>query len=352
MAKIRNLPGPQRGFQLLFHEFSRDPRVTPRAARLYIYLRSHDDNWETNYERISRAIGMNPGTVSKAVADLVALGYMQEVRQSRGEGGRYAESEYVTHALPHVKKQHTGGGEADPDESPGSDRSLKNRARLNRGRQSNAYKETNSKETNRKERKDSPLADAPGDGPATVAETPVWDTPPLIERPSLDPESSRSATRPSPRSETPVEAPAPVDAPDAPETTPRPGEGRVPDDVTPEFLDWYDRYPVSKGRKDGFKAWWKAVRRISVEDLNAATDRYAEWVEAGGVSDKKYVPYPATWLNGERWDDDLPDPRAASRPSNSVADWLSPEDLAELNGETYDLTRTDYSNDPYIDGDS
>ena len=350
MAKIRNLPGPQRGFQLLFHEFSRDPRVTPRAARLYIYLRSHDDNWETNYDRISRAIGMNPGTISKAVADLVALGYMEEVRQSRGEGGRYAESEYVTHALPCAEKQHTDGGEADPDESPGSHRSLKNRARSNRGRESNAYKETISKETIRKDRKDSPLADAAGDGPATVAETPVWDTPPLIERPSLDPDSSRSATPPSPRSETPVEAPAPADAP-------RPGEGRVPDEVTPEFLDWYRRYPVSKGRKDGFKAWWKAVRQISVEDLNAATDRYAAWVEAGGVSDKQFVPYPATWLNGERWDDDLPDPRAASRPSNSrssnsLADWLSPEDLAELNGETSDLPRTDYSNAPYIDGDA
>ena len=184
----------------------------------------------------------------------------------------------------------------------------------------------------------SPLADAAGDGPATVAETPVWETPPLIERPSLDPE-------------TPVEAPAPVDAPPASETAPRPGEGRVPDEVTPEFLDWYRRYPVSKGRKDGFKAWWKAVRQISVEDLNAATDRYAAWVEAGGVSDKQFVPYPATWLNGERWDDELPDPRPASRPSNSLADWLSPEDLAELNGETSDPPRTDYSTAPYIDGD-
>ena len=127
--------------------------------------------------------------------------------------------------------------------------------------------------------------------------------------------------------------------------------------MTPEFLDWYRRYPVSKGRKDGFKAWWKAVRQISVEDLNAATDRYAAWVEAGGVSDKQFVPYPATWLNGERWDDELPDPRPASRPStsrssNSLADWLSPEDLAELNGETSDLPRTDYSNAPYIDGDA
>ena len=38
----------------------------------------------------------------------------------------------------------------------------------------------------------------------------------------------------------------------------------------------------------------------------AKTRAYWDHVKASGT-DLQYVPYPATWLRGEQWDDDLTD---------------------------------------------
>lgn len=53
------------------------------------------------------------------------------------------------------------------------------------------------------------------------------------------------------------------------------------------------------------KAWAKAVKLKPPAEIIEAYKKFAAFVRA----DKKelqYVPYPATWLNGERWDDQLP----------------------------------------------
>lgn len=270
MSRIRNHPGPDEGYSLLSNEFARDKRVSPRAARVYIYLRSHSNGWETNVRRVADAVGMGKNAVAAGLKELVELGYVDR-EQSVGDDGRFGEIDYVTYASPCPQN-------GDADDTPRSEPLPRYRAPETRYADNGTYKETNYKNTNQG-LKDSPLADAEGDRPEpqTVDETPVWGTPPLIETPSLKP---------------------------------LPGAGRVPDDYTPEFEDWYSRYPKKVGKRDAFKAWWRAVKRVTPAELSAHVDRYAAWIAAGGVSSKQFIPYPATWLNKDQWLDDLGTPEA------------------------------------------
>ena len=80
---------------------------------------------------------------------------------------------------------------------------------------------------------------------------------------------------------------------------------------------------------DGFDAFWilyvrhvakkqahKVWDRLSPADQTAAIIGAAAWRRVWlkrGEFD--YIPHPATWLNGERWDDELPDD---ARPTSSA----------------------------------
>ena len=149
MSIIRNSPGPEDHYQLLSNSFARDSRVTPRAARVYIYLRSHRTGWSTNVRRVAEALEMNPGTVNQAVKDLESLGYVER-HQTVDESGKFAGVEYVTHAeaIDH------GSSEAAEDSESSrvlENRTRKNREWKNRERKSDTYKNTNSKKINLKE---------------------------------------------------------------------------------------------------------------------------------------------------------------------------------------------------------
>lgn len=80
------------------------------------------------------------------------------------------------------------------------------------------------------------------------------------------------------------------------------------------FDEWYDtRWPGRKvGRAEARKAWPKAVAKVGVDRLNAAADELRAHVRAT-QKDTTYLKHPSSWLNGERWEDDLTHP--GSRPS-------------------------------------
>ena len=149
MSVIRNSPGPEEHYQLLSNSFARDKRVTPRAARVYIYLRSHRSGWSTNVRRVAEALEMNPGTVNQAVNDLESLGYVER-HQTVDESGRYSGVEYVTHAESVNPESAEVAEDSEPDRVS-KNRSRENHERENRERKNDTYKKTNSKKTNTKE---------------------------------------------------------------------------------------------------------------------------------------------------------------------------------------------------------
>lgn len=69
------------------------------------------------------------------------------------------------------------------------------------------------------------------------------------------------------------------------------------------FDRWYDAYPRKVAKGQARKAWPAAVKKAGgVERLIEAARRYA----ARPDLDPKFIPHPATWLNGERWEDHHP----------------------------------------------
>ena len=83
-------------------------------------------------------------------------------------------------------------------------------------------------------------------------------------------------------------------------------------DYSPEYLRWYDAYPRHEGKADGQKTFRKAIKAVSrsqgIEAPKAVeflVSKAAMFAKSKVGTDKQYLPLPATWLNGERWDDDL-----------------------------------------------
>ena len=72
------------------------------------------------------------------------------------------------------------------------------------------------------------------------------------------------------------------------------------------FPDWWAIWGKKKAKGDAEKAYKAALKKISHDDLMAKTRAYWDHVKASGT-DLQYVPYPATWLRAEQWDDDLTD---------------------------------------------
>ena len=76
-------------------------------------------------------------------------------------------------------------------------------------------------------------------------------------------------------------------------------------DALEGFDQFWKLYPKKKGRKDAAKAWAKLnPDDVLLATMIASLAKHcvsADWTKEGG----RYVPNPATWLNGERWEDAL-----------------------------------------------
>lgn len=70
-----------------------------------------------------------------------------------------------------------------------------------------------------------------------------------------------------------------------------------------EFAEWYDAYPRKRGKGQAAKAYRAARKKTSAAVLLAAVERQRPALTAKG---DEFCPYPATWLNGERWADEPP----------------------------------------------
>lgn len=97
-----------------------------------------------------------------------------------------------------------------------------------------------------------------------------------------------------------------VDIYSNPPTSPRRGSGRKKSADMDGFALFWQEYPRKAAKAAALKAWKKLnpspdlVERI----LDHVRDhkRSQDWLKDGG----QFVPHPATFLNGRRWEDDIP----------------------------------------------
>jgi hypothetical protein len=66
----------------------------------------------------------------------------------------------------------------------------------------------------------------------------------------------------------------------------------------------YAAYPRKEARQDALRAIGKALTKRSAGELLRATRAYAAAVATWIPDDRKFVPHPATWFNGGRYEDD------------------------------------------------
>ena len=83
------------------------------------------------------------------------------------------------------------------------------------------------------------------------------------------------------------------------------------------FDTFWEAYPRRKGKGAARKAFAKASKTVTLGTMLAALERQkasSDWQKEGG----QYIPYPATWLNQGRWEDEV---GIDAAPSQRSEDW-------------------------------
>lgn len=73
-----------------------------------------------------------------------------------------------------------------------------------------------------------------------------------------------------------------------------------------DFEQWYLAYPRHEGRQNAVKAWNRAIKEKALPDIHTLL---AALVWQRGLSqwqEKQFIPLPASYLNGRRWQDERP----------------------------------------------
>ena len=75
-----------------------------------------------------------------------------------------------------------------------------------------------------------------------------------------------------------------------------------------DFDLFWDAYPKKKAKQDAEKAFAKVAVPVQVLlDAIEVQKKSEDWTKENG----QFIPYPATWLNGKRWEDQI-GPEAAT----------------------------------------
>lgn len=123
---------------------------------------------------------------------------------------------------------------------------------------------------------------------------------------------------------------SPVEPPSEPPTTSARSHDVV--EVCDRFDEFWSTYPLKKSKGDARKAWRKAVEKVGAQTVIDGALRFAQDPNLPRGENKGFIPYPATWLNGERWEDDPLPPRPSSTASSGRKSMT--EDLHQLQAAT------------------
>ena len=75
-------------------------------------------------------------------------------------------------------------------------------------------------------------------------------------------------------------------------------------DLSIDFTDFWGMYPRRVAKKDARRAWEKISANQHTEIMIAIFEWARIWREEN--REDSHIPHPATWLNGERWEDEFP----------------------------------------------
>lgn len=88
---------------------------------------------------------------------------------------------------------------------------------------------------------------------------------------------------------------------------------------TPFFQAFWHAYPRRIGKGAARTAFAKAMKMCDGDTIIQAALKYSKHCESMGT-ERQYIPHPSTWLNQERWEDDLE--AEAATPKKDIG-WLN-----------------------------
>ena len=113
-------------------------------------------------------------------------------------------------------------------------------------------------------------------------------------RPRKNPPVSIGLSENEPKKSLPSPSPSPSPSPNTP----------IPPQAPPAFEEFWRAYPNKKAKAHAIKAWNHAIKLATPETIiNAvnAAKRGEDWAKDNG----RFIPHPASWLNGQRWLDEI-----------------------------------------------
>jgi hypothetical protein len=78
------------------------------------------------------------------------------------------------------------------------------------------------------------------------------------------------------------------------------------------FDEFWTAYPRKIGKGQARKAWVKAAKTTEPSVLIGAAVAFRQWCERE-QTEQQFIPHASTWLNGERWLDELVSTRKPDR---------------------------------------
>lgn len=90
---------------------------------------------------------------------------------------------------------------------------------------------------------------------------------------------------------------------------------------TPLFSAFWQAYPRRIGKGAARVAFERATKFADANDLIQAAIKFAEHCQETG-KEPQFIPHPSTWLNQERWEDDLEAETTATRKQEKWIDEL------------------------------
>ena len=94
------------------------------------------------------------------------------------------------------------------------------------------------------------------------------------------------------------------------------------DTLPPGFVDFWAAYPRKKAKGDALKAWKQLspdkCLQLKILDAIAAQKKGRDWIKDNG----EFIPYPATWLRAQQWEDEVTPPEDNEEISDSLKELL------------------------------
>lgn len=231
---------PEREFAMIRNDFIRNPEIKPSPFRVALYVFSTSETFRLTQASIARALDMNESTVRAAFQQLERLNLLIRVPQ-RDERGHRAPDDLYLNQVPFTDAEREQLlAETQPGKIQGGESPG--------GKTPEPKKITsNQKTSDQEDQQDSCPADAGRERP-----------------------ESRTVN-------------AIIDA---------------------EFPDWWAAYPrkVAKGQAERAYRTARKNGASQADLLEGIRAHAAAW--ARRKTETQFMPYPATWLNGKRWQDD------------------------------------------------